>query len=104
MPQQLASMVSRHSTAQTDLLRRRPAGQFLTTAGLKTAADVVRALGAVQAQDYAGAKWAVAQRTTGATEADVERELAAGRILRTHVGTSAHADRPRRMTLPGGPD
>jgi hypothetical protein len=45
----------------------------------------VRALGAVQAQDYAGAKWAVAQRTHGATEASVEREIDEGRILRTHV-------------------
>ena len=75
----------RLSTARTDLIRRRLAGQYLTTLGLETAAQVVRALGAVQAQDYAGAKWAVAQRTAGATDADVERELAAGSILRTHV-------------------
>ena len=75
----------RLSTARTDLFRRRLAGQYLTTPGPKTAADVVRALGAVQAQDYGGAKWAVAQRTSGATDADVERELTAGSILRTHV-------------------
>ena len=77
--------MARLSTARTDLLRRRLAGQYLTTPGLKTAADVVRMLGAVQAQDYAGAKWAVAQRTVRATDADVERELATGSILRTHV-------------------
>jgi len=46
---------------------------------------VVRALGAVQAQDYPGAKWALAQRTLGATDADIERELTEGKILRTHV-------------------
>lgn len=68
-----------------ELLRRRLAGQYLTTPGPNAAADVVRALGAVQAQDYAGAKWAIALRTAAATEADVEAALTAGRILRTHV-------------------
>lgn len=73
------------STAWTDLIRRRLAGQHLTTPGSRAAADVVRALGAVQAQDYPGAKWAVAQRASGVTDDDVERELTAGTILRTHV-------------------
>ena len=68
-----------------EICRRRLAGQFLTTAKLERGADVVRALGAVQAQDYAGAKWAVAQRTTGRTDAEIERELETGQILRTHV-------------------
>ena len=68
-----------------EICRQRLAGQFLTTAGPDTGADVVRALGAVQAQDYAGAKWAVAQRTTGRTDAEIERELETGQILRTHV-------------------
>src|SRR5687767_9877130 len=43
-----------------DIARRRLANQHLTAATLTTPADVVRLLGAVQAQDYAGAKWAVA--------------------------------------------
>ena len=42
-------------------------------------------LGAVQAQDYGGAKWAVALRTKACTDADVERACDDGRILRTHV-------------------
>lgn len=42
-------------------------------------------LGAVQAQDYAGAKWALGQRTTGATDADLDRLFDEGAILRTHV-------------------
>ena len=45
----------------------------------------MRALGAVQAQDYAGAKWGLGQRVPGATEASVEREIDDGRILRTHI-------------------
>lgn len=67
------------------ICRLRLANQFLTTAGPKTGSEVVRALGAVQAQDYSGAKWALAQRTRGATDTDIERELTEGRILRTHV-------------------
>lgn len=68
-----------------EICRRRLAGQFLTTTRPETGADVVRALGAVQAQDYAGAKWAVGQRTTGRSDAEIERELETGQILRTHV-------------------
>ena len=68
-----------------DICRHRLAGQFLSTVGPARASDVVAALGAVQAQDYAGAKWAIAQRTPGTTDAAVEREIDAGRILRTHV-------------------
>lgn len=68
-----------------EICRRRLAGQFLTRAGPETGAEVVRTFAAVQAQDYAGAKWGVAQRTSGRTDAEIERELATGHILRTHV-------------------
>lgn len=46
-------------------------------------AETVRRLGAVQAQDYLGALWAVGLRTLGATERSVERALAEARIVRT---------------------
>jgi hypothetical protein len=68
-----------------EVVRRRLASQFLTTTSFRSGSEVVRALGAVQAQDYAGAKWALAQRTVGVSDADVEAELSDGRILRTHV-------------------
>jgi hypothetical protein len=68
-----------------DVARRRLANQRLTASPLATPAEVVRVLGAVQAQDYAGARWAVALRTRGAHESDVERALTEGSILRTHV-------------------
>jgi hypothetical protein len=51
----------------------------------RDAAQVVAWFGAVQAQDYAGAKWALAQRTRAATDDDVERACDRGAILRTHV-------------------
>src|SRR3954464_7888508 len=50
-----------------------------------TPEEVVGWLGGVQAQDYAGAKWAIAQRTAGCDDAEVERACTDGRILRTHV-------------------
>ena len=57
----------------------------LNGAPLPTAQAVVTWLCAVQAQDYGPAMWSVGQRSTGLTEADVERAFAAGEILRTHV-------------------
>jgi hypothetical protein len=52
---------------------------------LATAAEVVSWLGAVQAQEYELAKWALGLRMASATETVVERAFNAGRILRTHV-------------------
>jgi hypothetical protein len=47
--------------------------------------DVVHWMGAIQSQDFAGAKWAIGLRTNGLAEADVERAFADGSILRTHL-------------------
>lgn len=47
--------------------------------------EVVAWMGAVQAQHYAAAKWAVAMRTPTATLGEVEAALRRGDILRTHV-------------------
>ena len=46
-------------------------------------ADVVRWLGAVQAQDYEAALWAVGLRLVNATKADVEQAIADRSIIRT---------------------
>jgi hypothetical protein len=46
-------------------------------------AQVVDWLGAVQAQDYSGVKWSVGLRLPTATDADVERAIASGSIVRT---------------------
>jgi winged helix DNA-binding protein len=68
-----------------NIARRRLANQHLVAATLTTPSDVVRLLGAVQAQDYSGAKWAVALRTRGAVDGVVEQALTDGSIVRTHV-------------------
>ena len=48
-------------------------------------AEVVSWLGAVQAQEYADTKWALGLRMQRATDAQIERAVNEGRILRTHV-------------------
>ena len=60
--------------------------QRLTAAGLGQPEDVVAWFGAVQAQEYEPAKWALALRMRdGVVAADIERAVDDGRILRTHV-------------------
>jgi hypothetical protein len=72
--------------AMSNIARQRLRSQHLTGPTLADAPAVVRRLGAVQAQDYAGAKWAVAQRMKGlGTDSGVEAAFASGAILRTHV-------------------
>ena len=67
------------------IARRRLAAQHLVRTSLATPADVVRTLGAVQSQDYAGAKWAIGMRMAAGGDDVVERAMTEGAILRTHV-------------------
>jgi hypothetical protein len=61
--------------------------QRITRSGLTTPAEVVAWLGAVQAQNYDAAKWALGLRLAGsdATERTVDESVADGSILRTHA-------------------
>ncbi|MBA3257896.1 MAG: winged helix DNA-binding domain-containing protein [Gemmatimonadales bacterium] len=68
-----------------DLLRQRLYTQRLTGPPLERPEDVVRLLGAVQSQDYPGAKWSVGQRMSKGTEAVVDDAFSSGRMLRTHI-------------------
>jgi winged helix DNA-binding protein len=68
-----------------ELLRQRLHNQLLSQTKFTQPSQVVAWLGAVQSQDYAGAKWAVAQRTKGLTDTAIEQAFAVGEILRTHV-------------------
>jgi hypothetical protein len=69
----------------TDIAGRRMRMQRLTGEPFGSAVETVGWLGAVQSQDYAGAKWALGQRTRGIVDADLDQLLDAGAILRTHV-------------------
>ena len=61
----------------------RLANQHVSRPTFRDPADVVRWLGAVQAQDYAGGLWAIGLRTKDATEATVEDAVARRTIVRT---------------------
>jgi hypothetical protein len=68
-----------------DIVQQRLSNQHLAGNPLEKPEDVVAWLGAVQAQDYAGAKWAVGQRVQGANDATLDQAFNEGRILRTHI-------------------
>ena len=68
-----------------DITRTRLRNQRLSGGRFARPEDVVRWLGAVQAQDYPGAKWALGLRMQRARDADIEAAFSDGRILRTHV-------------------
>ncbi len=67
------------------IARRRLYQQHLLRDRFKTPDEVVAASGAVQAQDYMGAKWALGLRMQNATDDSIEQAFNAGSILRTHV-------------------
>ena len=67
------------------LIASRLGNQRLTRTTLRRPGDVVHWLGAVQAQDFATAKWGLALRARALTEAAVDRAFNDGAILRTHM-------------------
>ena len=67
------------------VIARRLARQRLLGALHKSPAEAVASLGAVQSQDYPGAKWAVGQRVAKATDASIEAAFNRGDIVRVHA-------------------
>jgi hypothetical protein len=67
------------------VVTQRLINQRLTRPGPRRPEDVVAWLGAVQAQEYAAARWGVGQRMAAGTDAEIRRAVDAGRLLRTHV-------------------
>ncbi len=68
-----------------DIAHRRLDNQHITWRMLETPQTLVEWLGAVQAQDFAAAKWALGLRLQGVTDDDIEQAFTDGAILRTHV-------------------
>jgi hypothetical protein len=68
-----------------DLANLRMQNQGLAHPRCATPEEAVSWLGAVQAQEYAFAKWSLGQRVPGNTEPDVTAAIADGRIIRTHA-------------------
>jgi winged helix DNA-binding protein len=69
--------------ANPDIAFQRLHSQHLSRPTFNQPDEVVRWLGAVQAQDYLGALWAVGLRMRQATEKTVEQAIAERRIVRT---------------------
>ena len=82
----MASDTVAESAAVSDtLLAERLHNQQLTQSIRRKPAQVVSCLGAMQAQDFPGAKWAIGLRAAGCVNADVDQAFNDGAILRTHV-------------------
>lgn len=69
----------------SSITHRRLHSQGLSTAPFATAEEVLHSLIAMQAQEVAASKWAIGQRGRGLSEIEVDRAMADGRILRTHM-------------------
>ena len=70
-------------TITADIAHLRLSNQLVASPSSGSPGDVVGWLGAVQAQDYLGALWAIGLRLQNAVEADVEQALADRSIVRT---------------------
>jgi hypothetical protein len=68
-----------------DIVRQRFLNQHLSHPRFSKPEELVAWLGAVQAQDFAGAKWSLGLRLQGVSDADIERDFNNGKILRTHL-------------------
>ena len=68
-----------------DIPHHRLYNHHLSQTTLGTPAEAVDWLVAVQAQDFAGAKWALGRRLNGAVEDEMEQAFTGGVILRTHL-------------------
>lgn len=69
----------------TEIIRRRLLNQHLAAPKYSEPQDIVRYMGAMQAQEFAMAKWAIGLRLKEANETTVEQAFNEGKILRTHI-------------------
>lgn len=67
----------------SDLKYLRLHNQLISQQSHSNAGDVVASLCAMQAQDYAAAKWAIGLRLPGSTDEDIEQAIAERTIVRT---------------------
>lgn len=69
----------------TNIATIRLISQQIATTKFKAVKDVVDWMGAMQAQDYAMAKWAIGARLPNSTDQDIETAINHGEIIRTHL-------------------
>jgi len=68
-----------------DISRQRLINQQIAEPQFNSVKEVVQWMGAMQAQDFNMAKWAVGVRIPGVTEVQINAAIDSGDILRTHV-------------------
>lgn len=66
-----------------EIVRLRVTNQLLSRSSFQTPAEVVSWLGAVQAQDFMGGKWAIGRRLQRCSEADIHSAINSKQIVRT---------------------
>lgn len=70
---------------KADITHHRLLNQQIASTKFKKPQDMVDWLVAMQAQEYAMAKWSIGLRLPGSTDASVEKAFNEGAILRTHL-------------------
>lgn len=81
----MSNELSHKPGASLDIAYQRLYSQHMAAPPPGKPGDAVAWLGAVQAQDYAGAKWSLGLRLQGAGDDDIENAFTDGAILRTHL-------------------
>jgi hypothetical protein len=69
----------------SDISHARLLNQQITGSTFGSARELVYHMGAMQAQDYPMAKWAIGVRLPGSTQELIEKAIDQGEIIRTHV-------------------
>jgi hypothetical protein len=69
----------------TDISRIRLISQRIETTDFITVKEIVSWMGAIQAQDYTMAKWAIGTRLLNPTDTKVEEAFDNGEVIRTHL-------------------
>ena len=70
---------------QNDVANTRLISQQINATKFKTAKEIVGWMGAMQAQDFNMAKWAIGLRSKNATEQNIDAAINSGEIIRTHL-------------------
>jgi Winged helix DNA-binding domain len=70
---------------KSEIAQIRLYNQQIATTNFSKPAEIVSWLGAMQAQDYPMAKWAIGVRLPDSTEQKIEKAIEAGEIVRTHL-------------------
>ncbi|MBC8173230.1 MAG: AlkZ family DNA glycosylase [Chitinophagales bacterium] len=68
-----------------DIVKHRLTNQQIIATNFSKPEEIVSCLGAMQAQEYAFAKWAIGLRLPALFETDIEQAFNEGVILRTHI-------------------